>query len=185
MTPGTYALKVRIPAWCDASKERYRPTVSVNSGPCPGDVVSGQYVEIRRTWAVGDSVCIQLPMPVRRVATHPHALENAGRIALMRGPLLYCLEGVDHPDVDLRNVVVSDDVELESRFDPNLLGGVQVIEGEGAVASPAPGWAHALYRTDVSPVEAAQRPLRITAIPYFAWANREPGAMQVWLRTGL
>jgi hypothetical protein len=183
LTAGDYALKVRIPGWCAGEEERYRPTVSVNSGPCPGDVVPGRYVEIRRTWAVGDSVCIQLPMPVRRVAAHPYALENTGRVALMRGPLLYCLEGVDHPGVDLRDVVVSDDVELTSRFRTDLLGGVQVIEGEAAVAPPDAAWAGQLYRTDAAG-EAERQALAITAVPYFAWANREPGAMQVWLRRG-
>lgn len=181
LTAGTYALKVRIPSWCSGEAERYHPTVSINSGPCPGDVMPGQYVEIRRTWAVGDSVCIQLPMPVRRVAAHPYALENAGRVALMRGPLLYCLEGVDHPGVDLRDVVVAGDVELTSRFRPDLLGGVQVIEGQAAVTPPDSGWMSELYRAG-APAGEERRLCAITAVPYFAWANRKPGAMQVWLR---
>ncbi|MGC9349267.1 MAG: glycoside hydrolase family 127 protein [Anaerolineae bacterium] len=185
LTPGHFAVNVRIPAWCEEDEERYRPTVRINGGTCPGDVRPGQYVRMRRTWAVGDSVCIQLPMPVRRVAAHPYMLENTGRIALMRGPLLYCLEGTDHPDIDLRDVVVPPDAVLESSFQRELLGGVQVIEGEAFVAPPEPAWETEPYRTERakrSNATGTRQPLHITAVPYFAWANREPGAMQVWLR---
>ncbi len=181
LTAGTFSINVRIPGWCEADSEAERPSVSVNGGACPGDVDPGHYLHIHRTWAVGDSVCIQLPMPVRRVEAHPYALENAGRIALMRGPLLYCLEAADHPGVDLRDVVLPPEAQLTTAFRKDLLGGVEIIEGEGLVAQPGAGWEDALYRRAQPKAEALQ-PIRITAVPYFAWANREVGAMQVWLR---
>jgi DUF1680 family protein len=114
-------------------------------------------------------------------------LENTGRIALMRGPLLYCLEGTDHPGIDLRDVIVPPDADLESSFQPRLLGGVQVIEGEAFVARPDAAWGAAPYRTNSEKGERtleAREPVHIRAVPYFAWANREPGGMQVWLREG-
>ncbi len=183
LTPGTFALNVRIPGWCATEPEQLRPTVNVNSIPCPGEVAPGQYVELRRTWAVGDSVCLHLPMPVQRVSTHPYALENSGRVALMRGPLLYCLEQVDHPGVDLRDVILPDSVPLSATYRPHSLNGIEVIEGSAAVAPVEMGWQESLYRTATS-TPTVRRALDIVAIPYFAWANREVGAMQVWLRRG-
>ncbi|MGC9522065.1 MAG: glycoside hydrolase family 127 protein [Anaerolineae bacterium] len=182
LTPGKFALRLRIPGWCRAEPERDCPTVSVNGEPWSAVVEPGTYVEIARTWAVGDSVCISLPMPIRQIVTHPYALENTGRVALMRGPLLYCLEGVDHPDVDLRDVVVPKPDALETAFRKDLLGGVQVLEGEGWATPPADGWQTSLYRPAQSVDPASKAPLALRAIPYFAWANRAVGAMQVWLR---
>jgi uncharacterized protein len=183
LTPGDYALRVRIPGWCSAEEERDRPTVSINSGSCPGEVTPGRYLTLKRTWEVGDSVCITLPMPVRRIAAHPYALENTGRVALMRGPLLYCLEQVDHPGMDLRDIVLPDAAELAHTFRRNLLGGVEVIEGEGAYAPLDPAWEEGLYQ-ESGGAPAAAEPVKLTALPYYAWANREVGAMQVWLRRG-
>ena len=184
MTAGEYTLRVRIPGWCRSDNELDRPTASINSGSCPGEVVPGQYLTLHRTWAVGDSLCITLPMPVRRVVAHPYALENAGRVALMRGPLLYCLEQVDHPGIELRDVVLRDASELTHTFRPDLLGGVEVIEGEGVTMPPDPAWEAALYRDAPTNGSGASEPVKLTAIPYYAWANREVGAMQVWLRRG-
>jgi DUF1680 family protein len=182
LAPGQFTLNVRIPSWCDAEEGPYKPTVRVNDGPCPGDVTPGQYVSIRRTWAIGDSVCVQLPMRIRRVQAHPYVLENAGRVALMRGPVLYCLEGVDHPGVDLRDIVLPVDAELSSAFRADLLGGTQVIEGRAGVSAPDAGWASNLYRSD-QPEQGNTESVDICAVPYFLWANRKPGAMQVWLRS--
>jgi uncharacterized protein len=184
LTPGLLALKLRVPGWC-TSQGRVKPEIRINGNPRPGPVTPGQYVKIRRTWAVGDSICLDLPMPVRTIASHPYALENTGRVALMRGPLLYCLEGVDHPDVDLRDVVVPVDSQAYSSiFEPDLLEGVQVIQTEAKIQPPAPAWTDNLYRPVPSDEGAAQpeQTMKIIAIPYFAWGNRETGTMQVWLR---
>ncbi len=183
LTAGAFTLKLRIPGWCASEPDRDCPTVNVNGEPWPASVKPGAYVEITRTWAVGDSVCISLPMPVRQIVAHPYALENTGRVALMRGPLLYCLESVDHPNVDLRDVVVPEPEALDSAFRKDLLGGVQIIEGEGQVTPPVDSWQTALYRPARSVNPPSQAPLSLMAIPYFAWANREVGAMQVWLRS--
>jgi uncharacterized protein len=181
LTPGSYAIAVRVPEWAAPGRGVEPPTVSVNGSMCPGDVTPGSYVHISRTWAVGDALCIQLPLPVHRIESHPWALENTGRVALMRGPVLYCLEATDHLGIDLRDVVLPDDAELATSFHRDLLGGVQIIEGHGLAVVQDREWESALYRRATASSREMQA-VPLTAIPYFAWANREVGAMQVWLR---
>ena len=126
---------------------------------------------------------ITLPMPVRRVESHPHVTENAGRVALMRGPLLYCVEQADNLDLDLRDLVLSHGEDFQVRFRPDLLGGVSTLEGRARTAPPDEEWDSRLYRTVRNrPNDHRDDATRIIAVPYYAWANREPGAMQVWLQ---
>ncbi|HSK84416.1 MAG TPA: hypothetical protein VK902_13620 [Rubrobacter sp.] len=123
-------------------------------------------------------------MPVRRVECHPYVAENAGRVALTRGPLLYCIEQADNPDVDLRDLVL-DGKEPAARFEPDLLGGVIVLRAEARASAPDDGWEDRLYRSmHHREGDARTHTTWATAIPYFAWATREPGAMRVWLRSG-
>ncbi len=122
-------------------------------------------------------------MPVRQVASHPYVLENTQRVALMRGPMLYSLEQADNPNLDLRDVVLVADTRFSASFRPDILGGVVVVGGLARTAPPDPEWENQLYRgstyaKDASPGE----PVEILAIPYHAWANREPGLMRVWLK---
>ena len=121
-------------------------------------------------------------MSVRRVECHPYAFGNAGRVALMRGPLLYCVEQIDNPGLDLRDLVLPDEVSIAVEHKPDLLNGVTVLRAK-AEAVPAEGWPDRLYRTagDDGP-QSERRTVALTAVPYYAWANREPGPMQVWLR---
>lgn len=175
-TAGEFALRLRVPAWCVAA------TLTVNGKTCEQVCKPGAYVTLRRSWSCGDQVLLSLPMPIRLLMAHPYVLENTGRVALLRGPLLYCLEGVDHPGVELRDVRLLDDGgDLHAIWRPELLHGIMTLEGIGLVAAPEPAWRGQLYR----PVEKAQEqaePLALQAIPYYAWANREPGPMQVWLK---
>jgi DUF1680 family protein len=177
---GTFDVALRLPAWCEAGA-----SLSINGRPYDGALVPGSYIHLRRNWGVGDTVRLDLPMPARRVECHPYALENWGRVALMRGPLLYCVEGVDHPGFDLRDLVLSPEVVLSTTDRPDLLGGVVALTGQALAVPPDPDWTGRLYRTArpraASP-EAQAVPLM--AIPYYAWANRAPGPMQVWLKSG-
>ena len=182
---GPFSLFVRIPAWCEVGA-----AVEVNGGPFSGAVEAGTYAEIRRTWQPGDQVSLSLPMPVRRVECHPYAADNAGRVALQRGPFQYCVEGADNPGLDLRDLVLPASGELAAPFRPGLLGGVVALHGPAALVLPGEGWEGRLYRTarpvDEQPAGRPAGPERVelAAIPYYAWANREPGPMEVWLRTG-
>jgi uncharacterized protein len=173
---GEFALMLRVPAWCEEGA-----AVEVNGEPLDVALSSGSYVEIRRTWRPGDTIDMDLPMPVRWVECHPYVAENAGRVALMRGPLLFCAEQIDNPGVDLRDLVLNGE-EPTVRLEPDLLGGVTVLQTVAQYATPGPGWEERLYRT-VHPREGDTQPhaSRVTAVPYYAWANREPGTMRVWL----
>ena len=178
---GPFSLFVRIPAWCGAGA-----ALEVNGEPFGGALVAGSYAEVRRAWRPGDRIRLSLPMPVRRVECHPYVADNAGQVALLRGPLLYCVEGADNPGLELRDLVLPAGGELEA-FQADLLGGVVALRGPAVLVPPVGGWDDCLYRV-VQPgghgPARASMPDRVelTAIPYYAWANRQPGPMQVWLR---
>jgi hypothetical protein len=180
---GTFSVFLRVPAWCEAGA-----VLEVSGEPFSAPLTPGSYVEVRREWkAGGETLRLHLPMPVRLIESHPNVLENAGRVAVARGPLLYCVEQEDCPGgVPPRDLVLTPsggELRLDQR--PDLLGGVVALMGTGRAANSADGWQDRLYRTCG---EAASVPASgvaeaaITAIPYYAWANRAPGAMQVWLR---
>ncbi len=175
---GSFSLFLRIPDWCAAP-----PGLQVNGRPWDGGALPGRYVELRRRWRTGDTVRLDLPLEARRVACHPYVAENAGRVALCRGPLLYCFEGVDNPGVELRDVVVPAAAAVQAEFAPGLLGGVAVLRVPAQAVPPDERWAGSLYRPAEPQAAAAGRPLTLTAVPYYAWANREPGAMRVWVRS--
>jgi DUF1680 family protein len=175
---GLFSLFLRIPAWCEEGVR-----LEINGQPFAAELAPGAYVPLHRTWTDGDHVRLFLPMPVRVVECHPYVLENAGHVAVLRGPLLYCVEAADNPAADLSDMVLSSDASLAAEFQPETLGGVTVLKGHAHIVPPDPRWDGRLYQTAQA---AADRPPRqiapITAVPYYAWANREPGAMRVWLR---
>jgi DUF1680 family protein len=142
--------------------------------------VAGGYATLRRRWRAGDTVLLTMPLPVRRVCAHPRVLADEGRVALARGPLVYCLEGADHPGLDVWAMLLPPEAPLIAEEAPELLGGVVVLRSRGEVAEAPDG---ALYRP-ATLVEPARRPAPLTAIPYYAWANRQPGPMVVWMREG-
>ena len=180
----SFPLFVRIPGWARGEVmpgELYRfadadpapPTLRVGRRGVPGEVVPldlhAGYARIDRTWRPGDVVELDLPMPVRRVLAHPDIEDDRGRVALQRGPLVHCAEWPDNGGRAL-NIVVPDDATFDSEFRPDLLGGIQVVRGEVEA-----------IREDSRGVDAPTAPHRLTAIPYFAWANRGMGEMAVWL----
>jgi DUF1680 family protein len=173
---GEFSLMLRIPSWCAEGA-----TVTVNGELSEAEVAPGSYVELRCAWTSGDTVRLDLPMPVRLVESHPYVAENRGRVALVRGPLLFCVEEADNPGFDLRDLVLDGETP-SARFAPGLLGGVAVLETRGHTQEPDRGWNESLYRT-VRPTCGHQGDTTrvVVAIPYYSWANREPGAMLVWL----
>jgi hypothetical protein len=174
--PMSFSLHLRIPDWCESYQ------VELNSQDITGrNAVNNGYLVIEREWNNDDIIELTLDMPVRYVIAHPEVHQMAGRVALMRGPIVYCLEGVDHGQTKLDDIIVRSDVSAESLFTPEykpeLLGGVVVLHGN-AVTSVEQNWDKALYQT-----VKLDKPLAVTAIPYYTWDNREPGEMRVWLRT--
>jgi DUF1680 family protein len=120
-----------------------------------------------------------LPMPVERIEAHPAARHNCGRIALQRGPLVYCLEEADN-GAHLNDIVLPRRARLAVKRDRSLPGSPVVLTAR-AKRSRLDGWKSVLFRR-VGPAAAATTTLK--AIPYFMWANREPGEMLVWIRDG-
>jgi DUF1680 family protein len=183
---GTWSLNLRVPGWCEEGA-----WTEINGQRQEGAPVPGSYLNLRREWQVGDEVRLHLPIPVRRLQCHPYVAENQGHVALARGPLLYCLEAVDNPSADLRDVALPRDSQLTASYRDDVLGGVFTLDGQGTVEVPDVGWDGHLYRTArsnrtplISGESSRTEAVPLTFVPYYAWANREPGRMQVWVREG-
>jgi DUF1680 family protein len=174
-----FTLKLRIPGWArneaipsdlyqfrDQSAETV--TLKVNGQSVAVTPVKG-YVSLQRSWQKGDAVELNLPMPVQRVKANPKVQADLGRVALQRGPLVYCAEWPDNPGGKVRNLLLASNAPLTTEFRADLLNGVQVVRGT-AVSFTA--------SSNGLPVRTEQD---FQAIPYFAWANRGKGEMAVWL----
>lgn len=169
-----FELALRIPGWCR------RFTVAVNGEAFDAEVVSG-YARIRRLWAAGDTVRLSLYMPVERIAPHPLIRQDAGCVALQRGPVIYCIEGVDNGD-QLANIVLPRTSALHVGEDASLFGGIPIITGAALRIEPS-NWGEGLYQPQAV-LEYGHKPLTLRAVPYHMWANRDPGEMRVWVREG-
>jgi hypothetical protein len=169
-TPAEFSARLRIPDWCRTY------ALSVNSTPFDAATSQG-YLSISRQWQNGDTITLYLDMPVERVYAHPLVSANRGRVALQRGPMVYCLEGVDNGEsVDL--IVLPRDAELSAHFEPDLLGGVVVIEAD-ALRAVVPEMVDGVPYFQTEP---QYTPLHIRAVPYYAWDNRDSGDLLVWIR---
>ena len=174
---GEFAIRLRIPEWCETGA-----TLTVNGTSVETPATPGSYVSVRRTWQTGDLVRLSLPMSVRRLHCHPRVTENAGHIALMRGPLVYCLEQVDHPGVDIHDIALPVNPPFRTDWESDLLGGVVTLTAEADTVRADGSWDKRLYQSlQAKSEEQGQQPTSIKAIPYFAWANRKPGPMRVWI----
>ena len=138
------------------------------------------YFPISRTWKGEDEVQLSFSMPVEFLQTHPHSSNNA-RLAISRGPMIYCIEAADHPGIDVFDILFSPHTQLTPYFESGLLGGVIVLKGEVSVQDLS-SWQGKLYRRYRKEEKVKTKPLRITAIPYYAWANRRSGKMSAWVR---
>ena len=176
-TETSFTLFLRIPAWCKKAE------VLVNGEYVEKSVRLGSYLPISRVWKQGDEVQLNLSMSVDFLETHPHSSNN-GRLAISRGPLIYCIEAADHQGVDVFDILLSPDTAFSPHFKPDLLGGVGVLRGKGLLRDKSE-WERKLYHIHQKGQKTKSKPFPITAIPYFAWANREPGKMLVWIPKGL
>lgn len=169
-SPSEFVLKLRIPSWCHA------PQVYLNENLIDiGSTMDKGYVRIERRWQKGDTVTLVMPMKVEKVFAHPKVRQNMRRIALQRGPLLYCLEDIDN-ETPIHLIAIPLNTEFHAELHKDLLDGVVVISGN-ALAMRASDWNSILYSTQAPSLESC----KIKAIPYYAWDNRAPGAMLVWI----
>jgi uncharacterized protein len=167
------SLFLRVPSWVSGA------TLTLNGKPV--EVAAGKYAELRREWKSGDVVELTLPMKPRLIEAHPLVEENRNQIAVMRGPLVYCLESNDLPkDTAVAAVALPRDMKVTPRFDGDLLGGVAVLEGKAEVVADA-ALSRDLYR-EYKPTPP--RLIDVKLIPYFAWANRGKSEMTVWIPLG-
>ncbi len=169
-----FELAVRVPGWTGQDaipSDLYRfetpatsPVVVKVNGTTAKYQLDKGYALLRRTWKPGDQVEVNLPMPVRRVLANPQVEADRGQAAIQRGPLVYCLEWPDNPGRKVLNFRLARNPELTNSYRGDLLNGVVEISGNGFQGEG----------TD-------SRAVRITAIPYYAWANRGKGEMTVWI----
>jgi len=176
--PATWTLALRIPGWCRNARMKVNgKAVKV------AEILRKGYARIRRRWNKGDKVELVLQMLPERVEAHPAARHNCGRIALQRGPLVYCLEEADNGE-GLNCIVLPRKARLAAKRDSSPPGGPWGLPGAPVVITASgkrqkrEDWKNALYR----PAGAGMTPATIKAVPYFMWANRKPGEMLVWMR---
>ena len=174
--PVEFTLYLRIPGWSNGAR------VAVNGAAVSG-ATPGQYLALKRTWKSGDLVRLEFEMKPQVIQADHRVVEAFGRVAVQRGPLVYCLEQMDQPDgvalydvtFDLRG---SNGAQFREEFEKDLLGGVLVLKHRGT-ASVGPTASKGLYRR-YSPEAPNTRDIELKFIPYYAWANRTETAMQVW-----
>jgi len=170
-----FSILIRIPGWARekpvpsnlyhfAKAQNATITIKVNGQPVKWKEKNG-FVVIQRLWKRGDTIQVDLPMPVRRVIANKKVIEDSGRVAIQRGPIVYCAEGVDNSNY-VRNLALPENTELSSEHQSDLLGGITLLKGKGIakeIGSP----------NTITP--------EIKLIPYYAWSHRGIGEMAVWL----
>lgn len=158
----SFSMRIRIPGWAQneaipgdlysfMNEQDEEASLTVNGEAHTLKMENG-YAVIDRLWEKGDVIKLNLPMPVRRILANPAVEADRGRVALQRGPLVYCIEHPDVPGGKVDEVLIQDDAEFDAKFQADMLGGIVVLEGES-----------------------------FGAIPYYAWAHRGKGQMAVWL----
>jgi DUF1680 family protein len=174
-----FTIKIRIPGWARdevvpsdlysfADEPPQQVSLKVNGTAVPVITDNG-YVNLKRSWRKGDSIELDLPMPVRRITANQNVKADHDRVALQRGPLVYCAEWPDNPQGKVRNLLLPEHEPLVATFQPDLLNGVEVIRGQ----------AFSVTNNERGTLVKTEQPFQ--AIPYFAWANRGRGQMSVWL----
>jgi hypothetical protein len=169
-----FTFYLRIPGWVDKAH------VSVNGKDLP-NAVPGAYLPVHRRWSSGDVVRLKIEMMPQVIEADPRVADDTGRVAIQRGPLIYCLEEIDQPaGTVLSNVAVNPGRQPADAFEPqfrsDLLGGMIVLHHTGALFERgAEKMLYSRYSSDTK-----MRKVPLTFIPYYAWANRQASSMQVW-----
>lgn len=182
--PERFTIKLRIPGWArgrPVPSDLYSYLEGAGSGERAGEIglkINGEshglelekgFARITRTWRAGDMIELHLPMPVRRVVAHPMVKEDAGLVALERGPIVYCAEFADNGG-QVSHLVLPDEAEFTAEHLPDLLGGVTVLRTTALARARGGGEG-----------PGTEEPVDFTAIPYYAWSHRGVGEMAVWL----
>lgn len=169
-----FAVRLRIPGWLQSTpvaSDLYayttpagKYTLKVNGStvkPAEGD----GYATIVRTWKPDDVIELELPMEVRRIKANDQVEDDRGMLAMERGPIVYCLEGIDQPDSVVFNKFIPADTKIDATFDAKLLKGVMVLSGTAKEVAK----------------DGSIKDVPFKAIPYSTWNNRGAGQMEVWV----
>lgn len=168
-----FSVFLRIPGWCkEAVLKVNGETLDIFTSIQKG------YVNISRQWKMGDIIELTLQMPVERIRSNAKVRANAGKVALQRGPVVYCIEETDNGS-NLADISLPKHVQFDLHFDNDLLEGVTVIN-TNSFRSDESNWSETLYSSQ----EPDRNSFSIKAIPYYTWANRGKGEMSVWIREG-
>jgi DUF1680 family protein len=169
-TSETFAVNVRIPGWAQGKpvpsdlyhylKENPEEITLKLNGELIGTYMKNGFVVFEGKWSQGDVIELNLPMPIRRVVANEKVKADLNKVALVRGPIVFCAEGIDN-DGKVLDMVIPDETELQAEYQANLLGGVTVITGNVR--------------------DKNDNARKLTAIPYYVWSNRGPGQMAVWM----
>ena len=172
---GRWALTLRVPHWAPDA------TVQLNGERHDSGAANG-WLGIRRNWLRGDELVLDLPLRPRFTRADPRVDADRGLIAVERGPLVYCVESADQPGQRLDDIVIDPDSQPVIGEPVPALGEISTLRltAEKRRHDSTSWWP---YTSDASSPRSPTDRVTVTAIPYFAWGNREPGAMRVWLRT--
>jgi uncharacterized protein len=172
--PSEFVMYVRIPGWSAKN------SVKVNGKEVAG-AKAGEYLAIRRKWTANDTIDLNFDMTTRLLKANPAVAEDRGRVAFQRGPVVFCMEHIDQPDqsvgMNLAGYSVQNGGQTTAHFEPTLLDGVMVLSHPATVSKTTDV---GLYFPASTP-KPPESPTTIKLIPYYAWANRTPAAMQVWI----
>jgi DUF1680 family protein len=176
----TFTLHVRIPGWARqmpvpgdlyrfADNREVKIPIKINGREVNYTLEKG-YAVFKRTWNKGDVVEMDLPMEVEKVLANDKVKDDKGKFAFQKGPLVYCLEGPDNKDGVVQNIVMNQQVAVKESYDKQLMNGIITLTGEGSATS-----------RQVESSDLLKTNLQATAIPYYAWSNRGPSEMVVWI----
>ena len=165
-----HTLALRLPEWCES------PQVQVNGEAAQGETIKG-YLHLHRQWQEGDVITLQLPMTIRRVYSNPLVRHAAGKVAIQRGPLVYCLEEADN-GAELHNLSLPKTSAFREIQGVGVLKGKVLLQAEG-LRVPTALEEKPLYSFDNRQTAAEKQTL--TFIPWFSWANRGEGEMRIWV----
>ncbi len=170
---GKFAIKLRIPSWLKTSPTnnslyKYNDAAPVYAITVNGVKVAadgGDYATIQRNWKKGDVIEIDFPMNVRRIVANDNAEDNRGKVALERGPIVFCLEGSDQADGKVFNKYILNSANISARYDASMLNGVMTLSGDAKELQQ----------------DGTVKDVRFRAIPYSTWNNRGPQQMEIWV----
>jgi uncharacterized protein len=172
--PSQFTIFVRWPAWATSAE------VQINGTKVEGDFHPGQYIPLTRTWTANDSVSVSFPVQTTPVQANPRVADLYGHLALTRGPLVYALEQIDQNGAVLGDIFIRAGTTGTVEVRKDLLGGISVIRYPGLVAEK-PLSDEGLYESAAVGFARQKRPVTLMFIPYYAWANRDPTPMEVWV----